>query len=52
MIAIGAYSDGSDPQIDQAKRMMPHLRQLLSQEIDHRVAYGDVLQALSALFKA
>lgn len=52
MIAIGAYSDGSDPQIDQAKRMMPHLRQLLSQEIDHRVAYGDALQALSALFKA
>jgi flagellum-specific ATP synthase len=52
MIAIGAYSDGSDPQIDQAKRMMPHLRQLLSQEIDSRVAYGDALQALSALFKA
>lgn len=52
MIAIGAYSDGSDPQIDQAKRMMPRIRQLLTQEIDRRVAYGDALQALNALFKA
>ncbi|MFY9942280.1 MAG: FliI/YscN family ATPase [Desulfobacterales bacterium] len=52
MIAIGAYSDGSDPQIDQAKKMMPRIKQLLTQDIDQRVSYGEGLQALKALFKA
>ncbi|MFO7494428.1 MAG: FliI/YscN family ATPase [Desulfobacterales bacterium] len=52
MIAIGAYSDGSDPQIDQAKKMMPRIKQLLTQDIDQRVAYGEGLQAMKALFKA
>jgi flagellum-specific ATP synthase len=52
MIAIGAYSDGSDPQIDQAKKLMPRIKQLLTQDIDQRVSYGEGLQAMKALFKA
>jgi flagellum-specific ATP synthase len=52
LIAIGAYSDGSDPEIDQAKKLMPRIKQLLVQDIDQRVAYGEGLEALKALFKA
>jgi flagellum-specific ATP synthase len=52
LIAIGAYSDGSDPEIDQAKKLMPRIKQLLIQDIDQRVVYGEGLEALKALFKA
>ena len=52
MIAIGAYTDGSDPEIDQAKKMMPRIKRFLTQDIDQRVTYDEGLQAMKTLFKA
>ncbi|MCU0558054.1 MAG: hypothetical protein MUF67_12195 [Desulfobacterales bacterium] len=38
--------------MDQAKKLMPRIKQLLIQDIDQRVVYGEGLEALKALFKA
>ncbi len=38
MISIGAYVDGSDPKIDQAKKLMPAINNFLRQEIEKRVS--------------
>lgn len=37
MITIGAYIDGSDSNVDQAKRLMPRINQFLRQQMDARV---------------
>ncbi|MDD9303603.1 MAG: FliI/YscN family ATPase [Desulfobacter sp.] len=37
MITIGAYVDGSDPNVDQAKRLMPRINQFLRQNIEVRM---------------
>lgn len=37
MISIGAYVDGSNPKIDQAKKLMPSIDQFLRQNIEQRV---------------
>ena len=33
MISIGAYVDGSDPKIDQAKQLMPAVNEFLKQDM-------------------
>ena len=38
MISIGAYVDGSDPKIDQAKKIMPAINRFLRQDIEKRVS--------------
>ena len=37
MISIGAYKDGSDPEIDQAKNIAPKINRFLRQEIEKRM---------------
>ena len=50
LINIGAYKDGSNPQIDEAKRMIGPLRRFLRQDIDERVDFAQSLAALDQLF--
>ena len=50
LINIGAYKDGSNPQIDEAKRMIGPLRRFLRQDIDERVDFAQSLVALDQLF--
>ncbi len=37
MITIGAYIDGSDPEVDEAKKLMPGITQFLRQDMYRRV---------------
>lgn len=37
MITIGAYVDGSDPKVDEAKRLMPGLTQFLRQDMNRKI---------------
>ena len=37
MITIGAYIDGSDPDVDEAKRLMPGIVQFLRQDMNRKV---------------
>jgi flagellum-specific ATP synthase len=50
MITIGAYVDGSDPQVDRAKKLMPRinqfLRQNMDQKIDHKASIIGLKKAL------
>ncbi|MCP3941215.1 MAG: FliI/YscN family ATPase [Desulfobacteraceae bacterium] len=39
MITIGAYVDGSDPLVDQAKKLMPRINRFLRQNMDQKVAH-------------
>jgi len=49
LIAVGAYSRGSDAQVDQAIEAWPRLRDFLQQGMGQRVAYDDAWQAMQAL---
>lgn len=50
MITIGAYVDGSDPQVDLAKKLMPRINQFLRQDmetrVDHRASVIGLKKAL------
>ena len=50
MITIGAYVDGSDPQIDLAKKLMPRINQFLRQNMDikkdHKASVKGLKKAL------
>jgi len=37
MITIGAYVDGSDPDVDEAKRLMPGLTRFLRQDMNRKI---------------
>jgi flagellum-specific ATP synthase len=37
MITIGAYVDGSNPDVDQAKKLMPGINRILRQGIDKKM---------------
>ena len=50
LINIGAYVDGSDKQIDFAKKMIGKINSFLEQEIDQRITFSESLQKLSNLF--
>ena len=51
LISIGAYVDGSDPEIDFAKRMIKNIRGFLRQGMDERIPFKDSVDQLRALFK-
>jgi flagellum-specific ATP synthase len=46
MITIGAYIDGSDPAVDEAKRLMPGITRFLRQDMDAKVDLGSSLEKL------
>ncbi|OPZ16053.1 MAG: putative ATP synthase YscN [candidate division BRC1 bacterium ADurb.BinA364] len=52
LINIGAYSKGSNAEIDMAIAMIGRLNNYLKQPIDQRCAYGESLDQLKALMSA
>lgn len=50
LINIGAYVDGSDPQIDYAKKIIGRINTFLQQDINQKVTYKDGVERLKALF--
>ena len=52
MISIGAYVDGSDARIDEAKRLMPKIESFLKQDMHRRVSIemgvGELTRILAA----
>ncbi len=51
LINIGAYVDGSDPQIDFAKKMINKINLFLQQDIDQKVTFKESVAGLKDLFK-
>ena len=49
LINVGAYVRGSDPQLDEAIVLYPHLEAFLRQSVDERVDVARSRQELSAL---
>ncbi len=52
MITIGAYIDGSDPAVDEAKRLMPGITRFLRQDMDVKVDLGSSLEKLKQALSA
>ncbi len=50
LIAVGAYSAGSDPLLDQAIALLPRMESFLQQQIDQRAGYSESLDDLVQLF--
>jgi len=50
LISVGAYSQGSNPQIDEAIAYYPRIMNFLSQSIGEAVQYEEALQGLANLF--
>ncbi len=50
LINIGAYVDGSDPEIDFAKKMIGRINSFLQQDIDQKVSYQESVAGLKDLF--
>jgi flagellum-specific ATP synthase len=46
LINIGAYVKGTDPKIDKAIDIMPHLNKFLTQSIDEKVEFQDTVKQL------
>ena len=46
MITIGAYRDGSDPNVDFSKKTMPAMNQFLKQNISETVSYDTSIERL------
>ncbi|MDY7037232.1 MAG: hypothetical protein SV375_13835, partial [Thermodesulfobacteriota bacterium] len=51
LINIGAYVDGSDPQIDFAKKMINRINSFLQQGISEKVDFKESIDLLKDLFK-
>ncbi|MCW7753820.1 FliI/YscN family ATPase [Desulfobotulus sp. H1] len=49
MIQIGAYVDGSNPQIDMAKKMAPKIQAFLRQRVDVRVTSEEGFSTLAGI---
>jgi flagellum-specific ATP synthase len=52
LLAVGAYAAGSDPLLDRAILMNPHLEAFLQQQIGERADYASSRDHLAALFNA
>ena len=50
MITIGAYIDGSDPDVDEAKRLMPGIVQFLRQGMDRKLDMASSVDGLKKAF--
>lgn len=51
LINIGAYADGSDAEIDYAKKMIGKINGFLQQDMDEKVSFEQSLSALKKLFE-
>jgi flagellum-specific ATP synthase len=51
LINIGAYVEGSNPEIDYAIKKLPGINSFLRQGIDERVNYAESLARLESLFQ-
>jgi flagellum-specific ATP synthase len=49
LVSVGAYARGSDPVLDRAIALYPHMELLLQQNIDERAPYAASRAALAAL---
>lgn len=51
MITIGAYVDGSDPAVDEAKLLMPGINKFLQQDMQHKVDLKSSVEGLQSVVK-
>jgi flagellum-specific ATP synthase len=51
LVNIGAYAEGSNPEIDQALKLMPGLRSFLKQGLNERSNYDELPGQLAAALK-
>jgi flagellum-specific ATP synthase len=51
LISVGAYAAGSDPILDEAIRLLPHIEAFLQQGITERASVAESLRQLTALFQ-
>ena len=51
LIAVGAYTAGNDPQLDDAIARYPRLEAFLQQNIGENVSYDDAVDQLRAAFE-
>ena len=51
LIVVGAYQAGSDPQMERAVQLYPHLEKYLQQKISESADYESSLEQLYALFQ-
>ena len=49
LLNIGAYTRGTNPQIDEAVEMWPHFMELLRQPIEQRVTLAEAEADMAAL---
>ena len=49
LMRIGAYSKGSDPELDRAVLAMPQLRTFLQQRPDERIGFNETISSLNAI---
>ncbi|OQY11797.1 MAG: flagellum-specific ATP synthase FliI [Desulfobacteraceae bacterium 4572_19] len=49
MIMMGAYVSGSDPKIDEARKLVPEIINLLRQQVGKRVTYNESIQKLKEI---
>lgn len=50
LISIGAYQEGTRPDVDEAIKKMPAIRQFLMQAIEDRSSLAEAIQGLTAIF--
>lgn len=51
LINVGAYKKGSDPEVDMAITLFPHLQEYLTQAADEKSTYSDSLNHLRSLLQ-
>ena len=49
LISIGAYKEGSDPEVDRAVRLKPRIDAFLRQRIDEKVSLDEAWNSLRQL---
>ena len=49
LISVGAYQKGSDPDVDQALRQLPFMREFLKQDMHAPVTFADAIDQLENL---
>lgn len=52
LISVGAYTRGSDPEIDEAITLYPYIVQFLQQDMDAQVDYANSLHDLKAVMQS
>lgn len=51
LISIGAYKDGTNPQVDQAIKMIDRINGFLKQDINTKSSFNDSIKEMFELFK-